>query len=78
MLLENCSKFARNVKYCSNVAQSAKKYSRVLKMQNSAPDSKKSAQKVLSAIGKGLAEIAHKTRQTFYDSAYSKSNDPVT
>ena len=43
MLLEICSKFARNVncsKYCSNVAQSAKKCSRVLKMQNSAPNSK--------------------------------------
>ena len=36
-----CSKFARNVKYCSNVAQSAKKCLRVLKMQNSAPNSKK-------------------------------------
>ena len=36
-----CSKFARNVKYCSNVAQSAKKCFRVLKMQNSAPNSKK-------------------------------------
>ena len=36
-----CSKFARNVKYCSNVAQSAKKCVRVLKMQNSAPISKK-------------------------------------
>ena len=71
MLLENCLKFARNVKYCSNVAQSAKKCSRVLKMQNSAPDSKKSVQKVLSAIVKGLAEIADKARQTFYDSAYS-------
>ena len=35
------SKFARNVKYCSNVAQSAKKCFRVLKMQNSAPNSKK-------------------------------------
>ena len=37
MLLE----FTRNVKYCSNVAQSAKNCVRVLKMQNSAPDSKK-------------------------------------
>ena len=36
-----CSKFARNVKYCSNVAQSAKRCLRVLKMQNSAPNSKK-------------------------------------
>ena len=36
-----CSKFARNVKYCSNVAQSAKKCVRVLKMQNGAPNSKK-------------------------------------
>ena len=36
-----CSKFARNVKYCSNVAQSAKKCLRVLKMQISAPNSKK-------------------------------------
>ena len=35
------SKFARNVKYCSNVAQSAKKCLRVLKMQNSAPNSQK-------------------------------------
>ena len=36
-----CSKFARNVKYCSNVAQSAKKCLRVLKMQNGAPNSKR-------------------------------------
>ena len=36
-----CSKYARNVKYCSNVAQSAKKCLRVLKMQNSSPNSKK-------------------------------------
>ena len=34
------SKFARNVKYCSNVPQSAKKCLRVLKMQNSAPNKK--------------------------------------
>ena len=27
-----CSKFARNVKYCSNDAQSAKKFLRVAKM----------------------------------------------
>ena len=40
MLLEICSKFARKVKYCSSIDQSAKKYSRVLKMQNSAPNSK--------------------------------------
>ena len=33
-----CSKFARNVKYCSNVA---KKCLRVLKMQTGAPNSKK-------------------------------------
>ena len=32
---------ARNVKYCSNVAPSAKKCLRVLKMQNGAPNSKK-------------------------------------
>ena len=37
MLLEICSK----VKYCSNVAQSAKKCLGVLKIQNSAPNSKK-------------------------------------
>ena len=36
-----CSKFARNVKYCSNIAQSEKKCLRVLKMRNSAPNSKK-------------------------------------
>ena len=41
MLFEICSKFAQNVKYCSNIAQSAKQSSRVLKMQNSAPNSKK-------------------------------------
>ena len=41
MLLEICSKFARNAKYRSNVAQSAKQCLRVLKMQNSAPNSKK-------------------------------------
>ena len=40
MLLEICSKIARNVKYCSNVAQSAKKRW-MLKMQNCAPNSKK-------------------------------------
>ena len=33
-------KIAPNVKYCSNVAQSAKKCLRVLKMQNSASNSK--------------------------------------
>ena len=38
MLLEICLTFARNVKYCSNVAQRAKKCSRVLKMQNSVPN----------------------------------------
>ena len=41
VLEECCSKFGRNVKYCSNVAQSAKKCLRVLKIENSAPNSKK-------------------------------------
>ena len=41
MLLDICSKFARNVKYCSNVAQILKKCLSVFKMQNSATNSKK-------------------------------------